>query len=245
MHISSSVWRGGLAVLVAALALTTALAWAAPATDLIRPLLGLEETRTGTDPLSTTEQARALELAQAHDPVAALYKAHGRIETLLVERWQEEKNALVDGDWPRRAEVALYVYETNTFVQVVVNLKTGAVDALTTAQNVQYPLTPAEQARALELALADAETRTRIEADYQTQTRTALTNPARQLVAQALIFSADTLPTRATEATQGCGLERCAQILLMTPDTLVVNVLPIVNLSTGQVASADFFAQEK
>lgn len=37
MHISSAVWRGGLAVLVAALALTTALAWAAPATDLLRP----------------------------------------------------------------------------------------------------------------------------------------------------------------------------------------------------------------
>lgn len=245
MRLSPSVVRGGLAVLVVALAFTTALAWAAPATDLLRPFWGQDTARTGTDPLSAEEQARALALAQAHDPVAALYKNADRVETLLVERWQEEKGALADGVWPRRAEVALYVYDTNTFVQVVVNLKTGAVDALTTAHNVQYPLTPAEQARAWELALADPATRARIEADYQAQTRQALTNPARQLVAQALIFAADTLPDRVTEATRGCGFERCAQILLMTPDTLVVNVLPIINLSTGQVVSADFFAQEK
>ena len=54
---------------------------------------------------------------------------------------KETKEVMRSGNWPRRADVYTYLYDSDTLLLAVMNLTTGQVDSVETMQNVQLPLT--------------------------------------------------------------------------------------------------------
>jgi hypothetical protein len=67
-----------------------------------------------------------------------------------------------------------------------------------------------------------------------------LTQPEAQLKFNVLIYRADSMPN-ANPGAAACGLHRCAQFLIATQDDVVINLLPIVDLSLQTVVSAGPF----
>jgi len=220
--------------LVLGLALTATLVWAAPGVSLLDP------PRTGYDPLSPEEQEQARALAVQQGEFAIAVNASSRSELLLIERHAEEKVVTQSGNWPRRADVYTYVYDNDTLLRAVVNLTSGQVDSVETSQDVQLPLTQNETNHAVELLMADAAVMADIAAQYQTITGEALTQPKTQLKLSALIYRADSMPG-ANPGAEGCGPHRCAQFLIATQNDVVINRLPIVDLSLGALVSAGPF----
>jgi len=221
----------GLAV---GLAFTATLVWAAPGVSL------LDTPRIGYDPLSSEEQEQARALAVQQAEFARALNAASRSELLLIERHAESKAVTQSGNWPRRADVYTYLYDSDTLLLAVVNLTSGQVDSVETAQDVQLPLTQNETDGAFELLLADAPLMADIAAQYQTITGEALTQPKTQLKLNALIYRADSMPG-ANPGAEGCGPHRCAQFLIATQNDVVINRLPIVDLSLGALVSAGPF----
>lgn len=237
MKLASRSLRWLALIVLVGLALTATLVWAAPAaSQLLTP-------RTGFDPLSGDEQSQARALALQHPEVAQAMEAASRSELLLIERHEETKAVMQSGQWPRRADVFVYVYDSDSLFQVIVNLDTRVIDSVERSQDVQLPLTPGETARAFQLLLADAPVKANIAAQYQAITGQALTRPDRQLKFRALIYRADAQPN-ANPGAAACGPHRCAQFLLTTQDDVVINLLPIVDLSLGQLVSAGTFVGE-
>ena len=70
-------------------------------------------------------------------------------------------------------------------------------------------------------------------------TGSAAPDPRAALDAQPIVFRADAVPAVAGGAATACGIHRCAQFLLQTTDHLLVDLFPVVDLSTGVVLSAD------
>jgi hypothetical protein len=220
--------------LAVGLAFIATLVWAAPGMSLQNP------PRTGYDPLSPEEQERARTLAVQQAEFANALNAESRSELLLIERHQETKTDMRSGNWPRRADLYTYLYDSDTLLHAVVNLATGQVDSVETSQNVQLPLTQNETSSAIQLLLADATVMANIARQYQTITGTELTQPETQLKLNALIYRADAMPN-ANPGAAACGLHRCAQFLIATQNDVVINLLPIVDLSLGAVVSAGPF----
>lgn len=221
----------GLAV---GLLVTAMLVWAVPGFSQ------LQAPRSGTDPLSPQEQEQALFLAVQQAEYVNSLNAAGRSEQLLVERHAESKADMRSGNWPRRADVYTYLYDTNTLLVAVVNLSSGRVDSVEQVQNVQLPLTQEETDRAVELLLADSNVMAEIARQFQTISGAALTQPQAQLKFNTLIYRADSMPG-ANPGAEACGLHRCAQFLIATQYDVVINLLPIVDLSTETVVSAGPF----
>src|SRR5574341_2201387 len=92
------------------------------------------------------------------------------------------------------------------------------------------PITQNETDRAIQLLVADAAVFAEISAQYQAITGEALTRPEEQLKLTALIYRADAMPD-SNPGAAACGLHRCAQFLIATPSDVVINLLPIVDLS--------------
>lgn len=220
--------------LAVGLAFIATLVWAAPGMSLQNP------PRTGYDPLSPEEQERARTLAVQQAEFANALDAESRSELLLIERHVETKTDMRSGNWPRRADIYTYLYDSDTLLHAVVNLATGQVDSVETSQNVQLPLTQNETGSAIQLLLADATVMANIARQYQTITGTELTQPETQLKLNALIYRADAMPN-ANPGAAACGLHRCAQFLIATQNDVVINLLPIVDLSLGAVVSAGPF----
>lgn len=221
------------------LALTSALAWAAPIPLLSQVAAAFEPSRTGFDPLSPTERELALQLAQQDSRLSRFQRA----ETLLVERHQEAKSTTQSGQWSRRADVYVYDYEADKLIQATINLATRQVDHLETAQNIQLPLTESEIGQALQLAVTDPGVAAVIQSQFQTLTGQTLADPLRQLNVHALIFRADAQPDQKLGRAAACGRHRCAQLLLSTHTDLLINISPVVDLSQGQLVSANRFVE--
>jgi hypothetical protein len=234
MTLSSRHLRLVALALVVGLAFTATLVWAAPGVSLLDP------PRTGYDPLSSEEQEQARALAVQQPDFAIALNSASRSELLLIERHEESKDVVKSGNWPRRADVYSYVYDNDTLLLAVVNLSSGQVDSFETVKDVQLPLTQAETDRAFDLLLADATLSAEIAAEYQTITGEALTDPRTQLKLNALIYRADSMPG-ANPGAEGCGPHRCAQFLIATQNDVVINRLPIVDLSLGALVSAGPF----
>ena len=220
--------------IVVGLTLTATMAWAAPG------VIQLQTPRTGYDPLSPQEQARARTLAGQRADFANAVNTASRSELLLIERHAESKTDMRSGNWPRRADVYTYLYDSDTLMLAVVNLTSGQVHSVETMKNVQLPLTQNETDHAIQLLLADTTLMANIATQYQTITGTALTQPETQLKLNALIYRADAMPN-ANPGAAACGLHRCAQLLLATQSDVVINLLPIVDLSLETVVSAGPF----
>ena len=220
--------------IVVVLAFTATLAWAAPA------VIQIQTPRRGYDPLSPEEQERARTLAVQRPEFASAMNAASRSELLLIERHAESKTDMRSGNWPRRADVYTYLYDSDTLLLAVVNLTSGQVSSVQTMQNVQLPLTKNETDHAIQLLLADAAVMANIAGQYQTITGTALTQPETQLKLNTLIYRADAMPN-ANPGAAACGLHRCAQFLIATQNDIAINLLPIVDLSLEAVVSAGQF----
>jgi hypothetical protein len=217
--------------------------WATPGSLVLQSLS--ESPRTGSDPLSQAEQEMVLlEVRRQAPAMNRQLRQARRSELLLVERHQESKEAIRRGVSVRRADTFIYLYDTDTLLHAVVNLEKRAVESLETVRGVQLPLTQNETAQAKKMVLEDAKVGRAIREEYQSMTREALKSPEKELQVRALIFTANGQPNVARGAAAKCGQQRCAQLLLSTQDDVVINLLPIINLSTGQVVFNKFFQEE-
>lgn len=191
--------------------------------------------RTGFDPLSEAEASRAEAIALADDQVQAILAGSTRTQVLVVERHQEDKAVYAAGGWPRRADALVYDYAQDHLVQAVVSLDSGQVDEAIAADRVQPPLTPEEGRRALDIALADPVTGGDIHAAWAQATGGAPFD-GDALEPHPWVFRFDSVPEGTFPGTEDCGLHRCTQLMLATRDGLLLDVLPIVDLSAERVA---------
>ncbi|MBK8051448.1 MAG: hypothetical protein IPK16_32755 [Anaerolineales bacterium] len=234
--------RWTIALFAALLLSGTVIALASPST--LANLTGASG--TGYDPLNPTELGRALQVGGASNmmmPQAGLAR-DGAGESvpaapaevlLLVERHQEEKAAYAQANSPRRADVYIYRYSDDTLVHQIVDVATGAVDQTETQQGVQLPLTVAEEQRSLAIAFADPVVRASLQQEYEMEFGQPLASTD-QLQVKAMTFHADSAPGRDIGAAATCGLRRCAQLLLTAGENVVLQTIPVVNLSEGNVA---------
>lgn len=195
--------------------------------------------RHGFDPLSADEEQAALAAATAGGGAESTAPGGGDDVVLLVERHDEAKS--VDPESRRRADVYVYSYDDDTTIHSVVDLETGAVDQTQRFRDQQLPLVASEQQTAIDLALEDAAFRRLLDREYQRASGRALTDPATELVVQPIVFLADAMPDVATGPAAACGRHRCAQLMIQTSDHVLVNLLPIVDLSEGRLIARNAF----
>jgi hypothetical protein len=148
---------------------------------------------------------------------------------LLVERLEAKGGAP-----PRRADVYIYDYATDTLRRTVVDVASGALHSEEVVQGVQLPLTQPEVDQALAIAYADDATRALLEQRYRDIAGEVLST-MEQLHVKAFVFHADSKPEGLNDASQRCGIHRCAQLLFYTSDQVVIEIQPIVDLSVGAV----------
>jgi hypothetical protein len=197
-----------------------------------------DDTPRGTDPLSDTEEQAALDLAQGSGGAESGGLGDDDV-VLRVERHEDEKDEGADSD-TRRADVYVYSYDDDTLILTVVDLATGEVDSTEDLTGAQLPLTQDEGAHALELATADPDFEQLLATRYRQATGRDLTDPATELEIDPIIFRADNSPS-VTGPAAACGRHRCAQLMIQTTDDLLVNLLPIVDLSTERLVSQQGF----
>lgn len=205
------------------------------------PLIaGLTGAPTGYDPLTAQEITAAVAAAQTGPVDASSPRAvttdepAGGQEVLLVERREASKADYAKGNWPRQGDVYVYDYATDTLIHTTVDVQSGAVITVEHVQGVQLPLTEREEARALALVEADRTLWTALATRYQTITGESLQR-LEQLQVKVSVFHADVMPDQFNAAAQQCGQHRCAQVLIFTIDKTLLELMPIVDLSQGQV----------
>ncbi|MEM7132368.1 MAG: hypothetical protein AAF702_39055 [Chloroflexota bacterium] len=190
----------------------------------------------GTDPLTTSEHetiSRLLpNLLPQEDRITS-----GTIETLLIERHQEEKGSGVS---TRRGDVYLYDYSTDTLIHAVINVTTREIDTVSRVQGVQLPLTEAEVTRAVDIIVNSGSFYEELAQRYQEITGNEFVG-MEQLQIKAFAFLADSMPDRVNSAAVGCGVNRCAQLLLYTQEHVAFEMMPIINLSTQQLVQTMAF----
>lgn len=240
-----ALWAGALLALagLALLAITPTRGAPAPATQA-------EGAPTGYDPLSPEEQAQALAALQpagaqadaaplrqsAPDEAGELPVSAPASSVVLVERHQETKEAMQAGAWPRRADVYLYDYTANAMLHTVYNLDTGKVDASEALAGVQLNLTDAERRLAVEIAWADPELRAALVEAYQAHGGVTPAGPD-GIDARVFTYVGGSAPDLEGPGGAACSVDRCAQLLILTPDGATLESLPLVNLTQLQVAA--------
>jgi Cu2+-containing amine oxidase len=198
-------------------------------------LLPAEAAPTGYDPLTTQEADAIVAAALAVEGEAGLHAATtGEREVLLVERREASKAAYASGNWQRQGDVYVYDYATDDLIHAVVDVQSGEVVTVERLQGVQLPLTQQEEQRALALVQADDAVWTALAERFQAITGEPLQR-IDQLQGKVSLFYGDAMPDRLNESSQQCGQRRCAQVLLFTVDKTLLELMPIVDLSQGQV----------
>lgn len=186
----------------------------------------------GYAPLSPQEQSSARDLARAALKAAQAPQsgiaATPRVAEVSVARHEEPKPNKGNGNI-RRADVFFYNYDLNTTTHVIVNLGGGTVESSHVVKDMQLPITAEEANQALQLALADSAIGAKIREEYR-----LLTGKDLQLTAQLQISAGIFLSSSQPEisAAAECGKHRCANLILTTSEGRVLNVLPIVDLSS-------------
>lgn len=191
----------------------------------------------GTDSLSPAELEEATGFARSQDATEGA-GLDGDDVLLLVERHQEAKDA---PEGLRRADVYVYSYGDDVLTRTLVDLTTGQAVESRILPGTQLPLVAEEVDRALTLALKDPAFETLLATRYRQATGRDLVDPATDLRLQAMTFRADSNPAAARGDAARCGQHRCAQLLIQTSDDLLVNLLPIVDLSEGRLVSREGF----
>ncbi len=190
-----------------------------------------DEPAVGTDPLSTDELDVAAALARGSNPGEAAGLGDDDV-VLLVERHEEAKGAEL-----RRADVYVYSYDDDVLTLTVVDLATGEPRSTTIVPNTQLPLVQEEQDRAVQLLMDHAGARRALATAYRQATGRDLADVATDVIIDPIVFRADANPQAAAGAARRCGTHRCAQLLLRSADDLLINLFPVIDLSTGRVAT--------
>ena len=181
------------------------------------------------------EEARA---ARRHGPPRP---ASGPAASARPGRWDRAPADRAAPDAPRpsalRAAAARRTSTSTTTVanvtrHTVVSLPSGTIESEAELSGVQLPLTQNEIARATGIALQNPLVGDRIQQLFREKTGEILGDLS-QLHAKAMVFSSEAMPDSLNAQSQACGVNRCAQLLLYTRDHLTVEVIPIVDLSTG------------
>jgi hypothetical protein len=195
-----------------------------------------EEERTGTDPLSQQEMDAALgSVTSSGAPESGGLQDDDLV--LMVERHQETK---ADEDAGlRRADVYVYSYDDDLLTRTLVDLADGSVVETEDLPGTQLPLIDEETDRATELVMGDGRFVSRLEEEFQRATGRPLGDVQEDVIVQPIVFLADAMPAR--PAVAQCGQHRCAQLMLRSSDDFLINLLPIVDLSTEQVLSREGF----
>lgn len=189
---------------------------------------------TGYDPLTAQEVNGVLAAVQPAQGTTSVSGAPSQPEVLLVERHDAKQAAHTQGSQPRQADLYAYDYATDTLIHTTVNVQSGAVVATEALQDVQLPLTANEEQRALGFIQSDGALWSTLAERYQQITGTPL-RAVTQLEKKVAVFQADVMPDRVNAAAAHCGRHRCAQVLLFTTDKTLLEIMPIVDLSLGQV----------
>jgi hypothetical protein len=197
-----------------------------------------DDTPRGTDPLSADELTAAGDLAQGSNPGEAAGLGDDDV-VLLVERHEEAKADEDEG--LRRADVYVYSYDDDVLTWTVVDTATGQVDQSEVVPDTQLPLIQEEEDRALEIALDDPEFAQLVATRYRQATGRDLADPATDLDIQPIVFRSDANPRAAAAGAGDCGEHRCAQLMIQSTDDLLVNLLPVIDLSSGQVLTETGF----
>ena len=190
----------------------------------------------GYDPLTDNEivglqrQTDQLVQNQVQDQLNGLEPSRP-IELLLIERHEESAETYRQKSWPRRADTYYYDYNSDRLIHYVINLESKAIDQINVSQSVQLPLTRNELQNAIRLVMEDITLRRTLNAEFERVTDGQQLTSAEQLQIKGFVFGSDVMPDRVNEATQPCGLHRCAQLLIYTQDNIVLELLPIVDLS--------------
>lgn len=169
------------------------------------------------DPLTPAEQelARATLLADAR--LRAALSPTQRYVVVSVERHEEPKDAATTG--PRRADVVIYNYDTNTTIVAVVALGAPAgADDITVATQRQPALAREEVIVARQLALRDV----RVQAVLQSL----------GLMESELIISH--MEGEAVADDPDCATHRCVRLFFNTRNS-ALGIEPIVDLTAGAV----------
>lgn len=185
------------------------------------------------DPLTSQEVSRLEAIAGVLQ--APLTRTGASSEVLLIQRYDAPKARGSERETlPRRGEIYLYNYATDSLHHTVVNIQSGELVSSDVSQDVQLPLTSDEKMRALNLIVEDEALWSRIRSLYRQQHGESLMS-MEKLQAKTSIFRSDAMPDRVNEASALCGLHRCAQILLYGADRTAFELTPIVDLSSGRV----------
>jgi Cu2+-containing amine oxidase len=207
---------GGLsAVLLAALAVVAA----PPALEADEEEVSIEGyVDPALQPLTAREVRQALTALQS-DRMAPMALARGqRIQTVSVERHEEDKNA---PPGQRRADVVLYNYDTDETLTAVVALgPRSVVEELEVVPGQPPALAPQEVERAQQLALADPVVQAELRA-------AGLDGRESELFITHLL-------AHPAEPSDPCWSHRCVMLFLNTPDA-VLPIEPIVDLTIGEV----------
>ena len=197
-----------------------------------------DDTPRGTDPLSADELTAAGDLAQGSNPGEAAGLGDDDV-VLLVERHEEAKADEDEG--LRRADVYVYSYDDDVLTWTVVDTATGQVDQSQVVPDTQLPLIQEEEDRALDIALDDPEFARLLATRYRQATGRDLADPATDLEIQPIVFRSDANPRAAAAGAGDCGEHRCAQLMIQSTDDLLVNLLPVIDLSSGEVLTETGF----
>lgn len=155
---------------------------------------------------------------------------------VLTERHDEGKQALAAGSTARRADVYLYNYVDDTLQHALYDYADKTLTTVETAQGVQFPLTQAERTLATQLAFADPALFSVMQEEFRTLTGKELIDPA-QLDIRAFVYHSGAAPETEPPEAAVCGVQRCAQLLIVADQQTTFHALPVVNLSTLSVAS--------
>jgi Cu2+-containing amine oxidase len=214
LHISLRM-RGLLATPLAALALAAPPLVSQAQDEAIRRE---EHVHQALQPLTAAEIQQATTVLQSDDRVRTRFARSPRVQTVLVERHEEDKDAPTG---QRRADVVLYSYDTNESISAVVTLRpTPRVEHLTVTRNQPPGLSTEEVEEAQQLALAHPTVQAGLRA-------AGLDGRESELIITHM---------RVQTAAPGdpCSTHRCAVLFFNTRDA-VLDIEPIVDLTTREV----------
>lgn len=187
------------------------------------------------DPLEADEieKVKEIQLAYIRENLPqVLTDSAIEIEVLLIERHPVKKGE--ENNAARLADIYTYEYGANVLHQAVVSLETNSVLSLTQNTEVQLPLTENEIQKAVDILKADEEQFKFILQEYKRITGQEYSN-ADQIEIKAFAFWGGSLPGLSNTESLKCGVYRCAQLLIYTPEQVAFEVSPVVNISTKKV----------
>jgi Cu2+-containing amine oxidase len=214
LHIRLRI-RDLLATLLAALALPVQPLMSQAQDEAIRIERHVDQ---ALQPLTAAERNQAITVLQSDERASTRLARNQRVRTVFVERREDDKDAPTG---QRRADVVFYNYDTNETISAVVTLgPRPQVEHLTVTPNPPPGLSTQEVQEAQQLAL----THPTVQARLQTA----------GLAGRESELFITHMGVQAAAPSDPCSTHRCV-VLFFNTRNAVLNIEPIVDLTTGEV----------